>query len=82
MFYLSGVKDADIGGHGFSRQYPFILRMNPGRDDYIVLLIGAAEKADILEKSKDLLGQLCSYGITFRPGPKLGLAPRWNSLIC
>jgi hypothetical protein len=61
MFYAPGLKDADIGGNGFSKQYPFILDMNPGRDDYIILLVGEAEKAKILEESKDLLNELCSY---------------------
>ena len=61
MFYAPGVKDADIGGHGFSKQYPFILDMSPGRDDYIILLVGEAEKAKILEEWKDLLNELCSY---------------------
>jgi len=35
--------------------------MSRGRDDYIVLLVGEAEKAKILEDSKDLLNDLCSY---------------------
>ena len=61
MFYAPGVKDADIGGHGFSKQYPFILAMSPGRDDYIILLVGEAEKEKIVQQSKDLLAQLCSY---------------------
>jgi hypothetical protein len=61
MFYAPGVKDADIGGHGFSKQYPFILDMSRGRDDYIILLVGEAEKAKILEDSKELLNDLCSY---------------------
>lgn len=61
MFYAPGVKDADIGGHGFSKQYPFILGMSKGRDDYIILLVGEAEKAKIFEDSKDLLHDLCSY---------------------
>ncbi len=61
MFYAPGFKDADIGGHGFSAQHPFILDMSPGRDDYIILLVGAAEKARILEDSKGLLQLLCSY---------------------
>lgn len=61
MFYAPGVKDVDIGGHGFSKQYPFILDMSPGRDDYIILLVGEAEKAKILEESNDLLNDLCSY---------------------
>jgi hypothetical protein len=61
MFYAPGVKDADIGGHGFSHQYPCILNMSQGRDDYIILLVGKTEKAKILLQSKDLLAQLCSY---------------------
>ena len=61
MFYAPGVKDADIGGHGFSKQYPFVLGMSSGRDDYIILLVGEAEKEKILHESGDLLAQLCSY---------------------
>jgi hypothetical protein len=61
MFYAPGLKDADIGGNGFSKQYPFILGMNQGRDDYIIMLVGEVEKAKILEESKDLLADLCSY---------------------
>lgn len=61
MFYAPGVKDSDIGGNGFSKQYPFILDMSQGRDDYIILLVGEAEKAKILEESKGLLNDLCSY---------------------
>jgi hypothetical protein len=61
MFYAPNVKDADIGGNGFNKQYPFILGMSPGRDDYIIMLVGEMEKAKILEESKDLLAELCSY---------------------
>lgn len=61
MFYAPNVKDIDIGGNGFSKEYPFMLRMSPGRDDYIILLVGEAEKARILADSKDLLNELCSY---------------------
>lgn len=61
MFYAPNVTDADIGGHGFSKEHPFVLRMNPGRDDYIILLVGEAEKEKILLESKDLLAELCSY---------------------
>ena len=35
--------------------------MSPGRDDVIILLVGQTEKAAILEESKDLLAELCSY---------------------
>ncbi len=61
MFYAPNLKDADIGGAGFSKQYPFMLGMSHGRDDYIILLVGEAERAQIIRESKDLLDQLCSY---------------------
>ena len=60
MFYAPNVKNEEIGGNSFG-PYPFILSMSPGRDDYIVLLVGETEKAKILLESKDLLVQLCSY---------------------
>jgi hypothetical protein len=37
------------------------LRMSPGRDDVIILLVGETEKAAILTESKELLADLCSY---------------------
>lgn len=60
MFYAPGVSDEDIGGKPFSH-YPFMLRMSPGRDDVIIMLVGETEKASILLESKDLLSDLCSY---------------------
>jgi hypothetical protein len=60
MFYAPNVKNKDIGGNSFG-PYPFVLSMSPGRDDYIILLVGEAEKAKILLESKDLLTELCSY---------------------
>lgn len=60
MFYAPGVTNADIGGKPFSH-YPFILSMSPGRDDFIILLVGDTEKAKIIEDSKGLLTDLCSY---------------------
>ena len=61
MFYAPNLKNADIGGAGFSKEYPFVLSMDPGRDDYIIMLVGETEKARILEQSKDLLDHLCAY---------------------
>ena len=61
MFYAPNLKDSDIGGNGFSKVYPFMLSMSPGRDDYIILLVGEAEKEKILADSKNLLADLCSY---------------------
>jgi hypothetical protein len=60
MFYAPNVKNSDIGGGGYG-QYPFMLRMSPGRDDYIILLVGDAEKEKIISDSKQLLDDLCSY---------------------
>jgi len=61
MFYAPNMKDADIGGNGFSAQYPFVLSMSHGRDDYIIMLVGEAEKAKILSDERELQTQLCSY---------------------
>lgn len=60
MFYAPGVTNSDIGGKGYG-QYPFMLRMSPGRDDVIIMLVGETEKAKILLDSKELLADLCSY---------------------
>jgi hypothetical protein len=38
-----------------------MLKMSPGRDDVIILLVGETEKAAILSESKDLLADLCAY---------------------
>jgi hypothetical protein len=38
-----------------------ILDMGRGRDDYIILLAGEAEKTKIIADSKDLLTDLCSF---------------------
>jgi hypothetical protein len=60
MFYAPNVKNADIGGNPFS-QYPFMLSMSPGRDDFIIMMVGEKEKDAIMESSKDLLSDLCVY---------------------
>ncbi len=60
MFYAPNVKNSDIGGKPIS-QYPFMLSMSPGRDDYIIMLVGEAEKGKILLEFKDLLADLCAY---------------------
>lgn len=60
MFYAPGLRNSDIGGKPIS-QYPFILSMSPGRDDYIILLVGETEKAGIIAEFKDLLADLCAY---------------------
>jgi hypothetical protein len=60
MIYAPGVSNADIGGKPIS-MYPFMLSMSPGRDDFIIMLVGQTEKAGILAEFKDLLADLCSY---------------------
>ncbi|MEP7002131.1 MAG: hypothetical protein ABI969_16700, partial [bacterium] len=61
MIYAQNLKDADIGGNGFSTRYPFMLSAGPGRDDVIIMVVGETEKATLLHESKELLTQLCSY---------------------
>lgn len=61
MFYAPNLKNTDIGGAGFSKEYPFVLSMDPGRDDYIIMLAGETEKARILKRSRGLLAQLCAF---------------------
>jgi hypothetical protein len=39
---------------------PSLLSMSPGRDDFIIMLVGDTEK-EILLEFKDLLADLCSY---------------------
>jgi hypothetical protein len=60
MFYAPNVKNRDIGGKP-SSPYRFVLPQGPGPHDVIVLLIGRAEKANILADSTSLLNELCSY---------------------
>ena len=60
MFYAPNVTNEDIGGKPVS-QYPFMLSMSPGRDDYLIILVGEAEKAKILAEFKNLLADLCAY---------------------
>ncbi len=60
MIYAPGVSNADIGGKPLSL-YPFMLSMSPGRDDFIIMLVGATEKAGILTEFKGLLTDLSAY---------------------
>src|SRR5262249_33124672 len=58
MIYATRVTDPEIGGK-FGSPYPFIL--GTGGQDYIIILMGNAEKAQVLEEHKDLLHDLCVY---------------------
>jgi hypothetical protein len=57
MFYAPHVKDSDIGGK-FNSPYPFML--STGGQDYIILLVGAAERETINQESEELLKKLCA----------------------
>lgn len=66
MFYAPGITNADIGAkpdlaHPESLANPFIDRQGHDAQSYIIQLIGAAEKAQILEDEKPLLDELCAY---------------------
>jgi hypothetical protein len=58
MFYAPHVKDSDIGGK-FNSPYPFML--STGGQDYIILLVGDAERETINRESEELLKKLCAY---------------------
>jgi hypothetical protein len=66
MFYAPNITNADIGakpdlGDPASLLYPFIDRQGNDEQSYIIQLIGAAEKAQILADEKGLLDDLCAY---------------------
>jgi hypothetical protein len=66
MFYAPGITNADIGAKPdladpASLAHPFIDRQGNDEQSYIIQMIGATEKAKILEDEKPLLDQLCAY---------------------
>lgn len=66
MFYAPNITNADIGakpdlGNPASLLHPFIDRQGNDEQSYIIQLIGAAEKAQILADEKALLDDLCAY---------------------
>ena len=66
MFYAPGVSNEDIGARPSladpsSLQYPFIDRQGIDQQSYMIQLVGASERAQILRDEKSLVGQLCAY---------------------
>ena len=66
MFYAPGVGNGDIGAHPdlsdhASLLYPFIDKQGIAAQSYMIQLIGAAEKMQILSDEKPLLDDLCAY---------------------
>lgn len=58
MFYAPNVTNEDIGAI-FNSEYPFI--MSTGGHNYIILLVGDAEREKINQESQDLVKKLCAY---------------------
>lgn len=66
MYYAPGVTNADIGAlpdlaDPATLLYPFIDRQGNAEQSYMIQLVGATEKAEILSREKDLLADLCAY---------------------
>lgn len=59
MFYAPNMTSADFGGGKVFGEYPYLA--NPGPHAYMILHVGAAEKAEINRANADLLAQICAY---------------------
>jgi hypothetical protein len=59
MFYAPNLSSADFGGGKTFGQYPYLA--NPGPHAYMILHVGAAEKAEINREHQDLLQEICEY---------------------
>ena len=59
MIYATHVTDNDIGGSQFNSLNPFVL--NAGGQDYIIMLVGDAEREKVNRESRQLIKDLCAY---------------------
>ena len=59
MFYAPNLTSADFGGGKVFGPYPYLA--NPGPHAYMILHVGAAEKAEIHREHQDLLREVCAY---------------------
>jgi hypothetical protein len=59
MFFSPNLKAEDIGAAPPMGPYPYFI--NPGPMAYIILNVGASEKAQINRESEELLKEACSY---------------------
>jgi hypothetical protein len=59
MFYAPNMSSADFGGGKTFGPYPYLA--NPGPHAYMILHVGAAEKAEINRGHQDLLREICAY---------------------
>ncbi|HEX8470251.1 MAG TPA: hypothetical protein VF633_03990 [Brevundimonas sp.] len=66
MFYAPGVTNADIAAapnlsDAASLMNPFVDRQGHDAQTYVIVMTGAAEKAQILEREAELVADLCAY---------------------
>jgi hypothetical protein len=59
MFYAPNLSNADFGGGKTFGPYPYLA--NPGPHAYMILHVGAAEKAEINREHQGLLKEICAY---------------------
>jgi hypothetical protein len=59
MFYAPNLSSADFGGGKTFGSYPYLA--NPGPHAYMILHVGAAEKAEINHENQGLLMEICAY---------------------
>jgi hypothetical protein len=59
MFYAPNLSSVDFGGGKTFGPYPYLA--NPGPHAYMILHVGAAEKAEINREHQDLLREICNY---------------------
>lgn len=70
MIYAPNLTDKDIGGMKPPSPYPFT--MDHGPHGYMIIMLGKHEQAQILEASKELLGDLCAYRKSLCLDPSAG----------
>ena len=59
MFYAPNLASADFGGGKVFGAYPYLA--NPGPHAYMILHVGAAERAEINHEYQGLLRDICAY---------------------
>jgi hypothetical protein len=63
MFYAPNLSNADFGGGKTFGPHPYLA--TPGPHAYMILHVGAAEKAEISHEHQDLLKEICAYRVYY-----------------
>jgi hypothetical protein len=63
MFFVPNLAGKEVGAGPVMGPYPYFI--NPGPMAYLILNVGAAEKAQINHDSQELLKEACAYGSGF-----------------